>query len=462
MDHGSHTFYLAFEWLRRYPTAITARDVDPGAVRHRGQLQLQPEVPDRRRLGAPDVERGRAQGHLHDPRRPRRDPGRGRRHRDRDAGRPRRATRRRTIDAGTSSARRSPPTGWTRATSPGSTRCSTTSRARSTRRDFVGKEAREAFLCVQLIATAYASAREGCRELPLGGPSSIAGHDRQRHDRAADRRTLIHATRHLLRRRHVGPRGVTVVGLLVRTLRARARPLRPHRRRRRQRASSASASWSTATGCSTRWSICLIALRRHAQHGDAVLAGAGAGRRRRRRVRLVRARAACWPRSRRCRTSSTAWSRAAPASSSDAGEVFDAAVDRYIEFFLLGGLIVLLPRHLERAAAGAGGDGRRRSWSATAPPRPRRCTSRRRAAPCAAASARSTCWSAAGLTSVTKVIFADTPTLSLREAPMILAIAIVAGVANVSVLQRLAAIIRRCARATPIRPRTTPPPATGS
>ena len=25
MDHGSHTFYLAFEWLRAYPTAITAR-----------------------------------------------------------------------------------------------------------------------------------------------------------------------------------------------------------------------------------------------------------------------------------------------------------------------------------------------------------------------------------------------------------------------------------------------------
>jgi predicted dehydrogenase len=25
MDHGSHTFYLAFEWLRSYPTAITAK-----------------------------------------------------------------------------------------------------------------------------------------------------------------------------------------------------------------------------------------------------------------------------------------------------------------------------------------------------------------------------------------------------------------------------------------------------
>ena len=25
MDHGSHTFYLAFEWLKSYPTSISAR-----------------------------------------------------------------------------------------------------------------------------------------------------------------------------------------------------------------------------------------------------------------------------------------------------------------------------------------------------------------------------------------------------------------------------------------------------
>src|SRR5262249_20625149 len=25
MDHGSHTFYLAFEWLRSYPTSVTAK-----------------------------------------------------------------------------------------------------------------------------------------------------------------------------------------------------------------------------------------------------------------------------------------------------------------------------------------------------------------------------------------------------------------------------------------------------
>ena len=41
----------------------------------------------------------------------------------------------------------------------------------------------EAFLCVQLIATAYASAREGSRELPLGravGRAAWRGDDVQR------------------------------------------------------------------------------------------------------------------------------------------------------------------------------------------------------------------------------------------------------------------------------------------
>ena len=53
MDHGSHTFYLAFEWLGGYPTAITRARGDAGAVRHRGRLHLQPALPDRRRVGAP-------------------------------------------------------------------------------------------------------------------------------------------------------------------------------------------------------------------------------------------------------------------------------------------------------------------------------------------------------------------------------------------------------------------------
>ena len=38
-------------------------------------------------------------------------------------------------------------------------------------------EAEEAFRCVQLITTAYASARDGCRELPLPGLAALAGDD---------------------------------------------------------------------------------------------------------------------------------------------------------------------------------------------------------------------------------------------------------------------------------------------
>ncbi len=53
MDHGSHTFYLAFEWLGSYPTAITRAGGDAGAVRHRGRLLLQPALPDRDGVGAP-------------------------------------------------------------------------------------------------------------------------------------------------------------------------------------------------------------------------------------------------------------------------------------------------------------------------------------------------------------------------------------------------------------------------
>jgi hypothetical protein len=60
------------------------------------------------------------------------------------------------------------------------------------RRDFAGKEAQEAFLCVQLIATAYTSARDGSRELPLPGLAALEGDDvsdrLERHRLAGERR----------------------------------------------------------------------------------------------------------------------------------------------------------------------------------------------------------------------------------------------------------------------------------
>jgi len=41
----------------------------------------------------------------------------------------------------------------------------------------VGREAEEAFRCVQLITTAYASARDNCRELALPGVAPLYGDD---------------------------------------------------------------------------------------------------------------------------------------------------------------------------------------------------------------------------------------------------------------------------------------------
>jgi hypothetical protein len=36
--------------------------------------------------------------------------------------------------------------------------------------DFAGDEAQDAYRCLEIITTAYRSAGEGCRELPLGAP----------------------------------------------------------------------------------------------------------------------------------------------------------------------------------------------------------------------------------------------------------------------------------------------------
>ena len=87
MDHGSHTFYLAFEWLRELP------DVDLGARRRRW-APTTPRTTSRCSLTFPTGvasahltwNAGVRKVHLHHPRRPRRRPRRGRRHRDRDPG----------------------------------------------------------------------------------------------------------------------------------------------------------------------------------------------------------------------------------------------------------------------------------------------------------------------------------------------------------------------------------------
>ena len=72
--------------------------------------------------------------------------------------------------------------------------------------------------------------------------------------------------------------------------------------------------------------------------------------------------------------------------SSAAGEVIDAAVDRYGELFFFGGLVYYYRVARPGAVHRARGAGRARSWSATRPPRPRRWASPPRAARCAGAS----------------------------------------------------------------------------
>jgi predicted dehydrogenase len=159
MDHGSHTFYLAFDWLGTYPTAITAKmshqnDVDTedhfsctvtfptgiavaqltwnAGVRkviytlhgERGAIRVEDDELELSVLATstapPRSERTRVAS--------------------------------RWMDASHSSWFVSLFDDFANAIDKG---------------DHAGKEAREALICIELIETAYRSARSGCHELPL-------------------------------------------------------------------------------------------------------------------------------------------------------------------------------------------------------------------------------------------------------------------------------------------------------
>ena len=175
MDHGSHTFYLAFEWLGAYPTAITARTATMGAYDTEDDITCTLKFPT-----------GVASAHL--------SWNAGVRkvlytiHGERGAVR--------VEDDAIEVATQVPgPSGVEGAVSWKFERESIPSdwmdsshvtwfnslfddfKGAIARGEFVGKEARESFLCVQLIATAYASAREDSRELPLLGLAALDGDD---------------------------------------------------------------------------------------------------------------------------------------------------------------------------------------------------------------------------------------------------------------------------------------------
>ena len=169
MDHGSHSFYLAFEWMGAYPTAVTAKmsnleptrwDTEdnisavltfPTGLAHahlswtagvrkviysvqgeRGAVTVEDdnlEVAVMERTDGPEVAQGAVRW----------------------------KTERKSISSDWMDASH---VSWFNSLFD-------QFRTAILRETWVGTEAREAFLCVQLIDAAYRSAAEGCRELPL-------------------------------------------------------------------------------------------------------------------------------------------------------------------------------------------------------------------------------------------------------------------------------------------------------
>jgi predicted dehydrogenase len=184
MDHGSHTFYLAFEWLRAYPTAITGHMSTAGPFDTEDDFSCTLRFPT-----------GVASAHL--------SWNAGVRkvlytiHGERGAVR----VEDDNIEVATQVAapggavswkfeRQEIPSDWMDSSHVTWFRSLFDDfRGAIARGDYVGKEAEEAFLCVQLISTAYASARAGSRELALPGLAALEGDDVS--DRLARQRRLV-------------------------------------------------------------------------------------------------------------------------------------------------------------------------------------------------------------------------------------------------------------------------------
>ena len=172
MDHGSHTFYLAFEWLRAYTTAITARAATLGPYDTEDDFTCTLRFPTgvasahlswnagvRKVMYTVHGDRGAVRVEDDDVEVATQVPGP-------NGG----LTWRFEREAIASDWMDSSHVTWFNSLFDDF-------RAAIDRREFVGQEAREAFLCVQLIATAYASAADGSRELPLGGLPALEGDD---------------------------------------------------------------------------------------------------------------------------------------------------------------------------------------------------------------------------------------------------------------------------------------------
>ncbi len=170
MDHGSHTFYLAFEWLGSYPTGVTAKmsNLEPGKYDTEDEFSARLTFPNglahvhltwtagvRKVVYTVEGEKG-AITMEDDALKIETMNGTGRSNGAH-------AVASRDVE------KRSISSHW-----GDSSHASWFNslfdefRAAIEHGEFAGKDAQEALLCVQLINTAYQSAREGSRELPLG------------------------------------------------------------------------------------------------------------------------------------------------------------------------------------------------------------------------------------------------------------------------------------------------------
>jgi len=126
--------------------------------------------------------------------------------------------------------------------------------------------------------------------------------------------------------------------------------------------------------------------------------------------------------------------------SSDAGEVIDAAVDRYSELFLLGGMTIYYRTHWMMMLLTLGALGGSFLFSYTTAKteamgeKPARGSMRR-------AERATYLITACVFTAVTRVVFAGMPSHALREAPIIFSLLLVAIVTNVQSVQRFAALV---------------------
>jgi CDP-diacylglycerol---glycerol-3-phosphate 3-phosphatidyltransferase len=132
-------------------------------------------------------------------------------------------------------------------------------------------------------------------------------------------------------------------------------------------------------------------------------------------------------------------------SASDAGEAFDAVVDRYVEFFFMGGLIVYYRFSLPLcvlailAMFGAFMVSYSTAKAEALDVRPPRGSMRR-------AERAIYLLFAAGLTPFAATMAGDDAAIVVRQGPTVLALALIAVVANVSVVLRLRAIVRAIRR----------------